>query len=534
MIKIEGTLQSFPIYESPPPCLAKKKRGDDLSLLARESFYRSSPVSFFKRQITYISSCASHVMNGSFVNLKSESQRESSVVKPSRLSDLVPVLVNLGYKTNSAGLCFGFVWMGISAIVLGDIRTYDERLEKINRLIVSREFKKTDEIDLSAFFNGIALYSEAYRYPHLFNDELRPSIQNDKNLVKALSPLIAPDSLRKKGGVVQVAHFSGLYREEDLKLYFESLQRICRESASPFALQIVNMEHSIAVGYDPIKKSWIFIGATDVSSLKYTDLDVLAKMVLLAFFDEESKKDIIENPLLSLSTTVLATAVEAEVLSWQIANWQSSFEFQSIHEVTGMKSSQTDAKGCPWLVLAANMGDLISVNQLIMHGAYIDETGPDDVTSLLSAAQNGHAEVVRVLLKNGANLSRPSSKFCCDALVLASQNNHLEIVVELLNAESDVNAQDPNGPTALMQAALAGHLEVVRFLLEKKAEVNKQRLDGSTALMMAANYGHLTIVQDLLKAGADPCLLMTGGYSAYLLALEKGHLRIAAILEPIS
>jgi hypothetical protein len=53
------------------------------------------------------------------------------------------------------------------------------------------------------------------------------------------------------------------------------------------------------------------------------------------------------------------------------------------------------------------------------------------------------------------------------ALMSASENNHAEVVKELLKAGADVNAKTNDGTTASMSASMKGHADIVELL--KKA-----------------------------------------------------------------
>ncbi len=75
----------------------------------------------------------------------------------------------------------------------------------------------------------------------------------------------------------------------------------------------------------------------------------------------------------------------------------------------------------------------------------------------------------------------------------SSQNGHVE-VVRLLLARQDVkvNKITQNGTTALIIALENGHVEVLRLLLAHQGvEVNKSAADGAKALIMASQNGHV-------------------------------------------
>src|SRR5205085_457594 len=72
----------------------------------------------------------------------------------------------------------------------------------------------------------------------------------------------------------------------------------------------------------------------------------------------------------------------------------------------------------------------------------------------------------------------------------------------LLEAGADVNGQDAEGDTALMQAAREKSMESLRLLLAHGADVNVRNHSGETALKIAAHHGYHEIVRALKEAGA--------------------------------
>ncbi len=128
--------------------------------------------------------------------------------------------------------------------------------------------------------------------------------------------------------------------------------------------------------------------------------------------------------------------------------------------------------------------------------------------ALQIASQNGHLEIVRLLLPYSNNYN--------EALRLASQNGHTEIV-ELLLPRSD------NYNEALQSASYYGHLEIVKLLLP----ISDPMVDNSFALRMASEKGHTKIVELLLPRSDN--------YNAALIWASKfGHLEIFKLLLPLS
>ena len=82
--------------------------------------------------------------------------------------------------------------------------------------------------------------------------------------------------------------------------------------------------------------------------------------------------------------------------------------------------------------------------------------------------------------------------------MLASENGHTEVVNLLLSGGADQDMQDEKGASALMFASCEGHTEVVEQLLDKGAAMDMQAKEGQSALMYASSAGHTEVVQLLL------------------------------------
>ena len=89
------------------------------------------------------------------------------------------------------------------------------------------------------------------------------------------------------------------------------------------------------------------------------------------------------------------------------------------------------------------------------------------------------------------------------ALIYASENGHKEVVEVLLDNGADVNAYNNYGNTALMMASSKGHIKIVEMLLEKEADLDAKNNDGETALIIANENEHKEVVEMLLDNGAD-------------------------------
>ena len=130
----------------------------------------------------------------------------------------------------------------------------------------------------------------------------------------------------------------------------------------------------------------------------------------------------------------------------------------------------------------------------------------DGWTILHSAAQRGHMEMVKFLVKEASTDVESKDLDGLTPLSHAALNGHLETVKFLVEeAGADVESKDLWGCTALSWAASNGCVHVVKFLVKQAgADVEPKDLSQRTALSWAADYGRLEVVKFLVdEAGAQ-------------------------------
>lgn len=185
----------------------------------------------------------------------------------------------------------------------------------------------------------------------------------------------------------------------------------------------------------------------------------------------------------------------------------------------------------PYLIQAANLGDVDDVKTFIYEQKYDVNTRTDTgVTALIAAAQHGHLAVVKVLIEANADVNIHATDGRT-ALIMAVTNGHSQIVKELLIAKANPNQKMvTNGQTALLTASILGNVDIVQILLNANADVDVRSMKGVTPLIYAAEKGHAEVVEMLLKAGAGVDAKANDGNTALMAAAWAGKVEVAKIL----
>jgi ankyrin repeat protein len=121
-------------------------------------------------------------------------------------------------------------------------------------------------------------------------------------------------------------------------------------------------------------------------------------------------------------------------------------------------------------------------------GTDVNVQGVGGTSALHWAANNGHVDAARVLVKVGAELEA-STADGMRPLHVAAHQGHVEVVTTLVELGADKEASDVNGGTPLHTAAYHGRVEVVTTLVELGADsaLNKWR---ETPLQLSIRRGH--------------------------------------------
>lgn len=161
---------------------------------------------------------------------------------------------------------------------------------------------------------------------------------------------------------------------------------------------------------------------------------------------------------------------------------------------------------------AADKGYLNKVKELVAQGCdvnYVCKDSCADWTPVMIAAANGHLDVVKFLLENGAN-PNAQNRYGRTAISFAISYKFKPIVETLLDygADPTIESQDKDKPNSGMAGALATSIsdpdsyEILKILVYKTGNVNFEFWDY-TPLMMAVRYDDYDFAKYLLEKGAD-------------------------------
>jgi uncharacterized protein len=164
----------------------------------------------------------------------------------------------------------------------------------------------------------------------------------------------------------------------------------------------------------------------------------------------------------------------------------------------GMDPETVGPDGNPVLVTAAREGSARVVDVLLAAGAKVDHANAHGDTALKMAALHGRLDIAKKLRARKATLDPPG----WTPLIYAATGGHDEMVRYLLSEGAMIDAVSPNGTTALMMAVREEKFSTAELLIARGANVNVRNENGATALEWAERSGDSALVDRLKRAGA--------------------------------
>ena len=141
--------------------------------------------------------------------------------------------------------------------------------------------------------------------------------------------------------------------------------------------------------------------------------------------------------------------------------------------------NMTDVLGTPILQLAAEMGNLKLVQQLLSQGADPNKMNRVGQVPLAFAARFGHQDIVKVLLEAGADPNLTGSEYKLTPMIGAAVNGDIEIAKMLIDAGAAYDEVDViNQSAPLHWAMMYLNHDFTSFILDKGADPDRLVMEG--------------------------------------------------------
>lgn len=179
------------------------------------------------------------------------------------------------------------------------------------------------------------------------------------------------------------------------------------------------------------------------------------------------------------------------------------------------------------LHLALESGHADIAGYLIERGADINLKDKDKGAPLHNAAYLGSLGIVDLLLKKGATSLNEGNFRGQTPLHFACERGHPEVVIRLLDAGADIEAQDMLGRTPLMTTGMSKNMEIAKGLIKRGADIHVGLKRGPatyTTLTVTAMYGFKDLVDLLIDKGASISKDSLGPTLAF--SVQMGHPRL--------
>lgn len=187
------------------------------------------------------------------------------------------------------------------------------------------------------------------------------------------------------------------------------------------------------------------------------------------------------------------------------------------------------------LIEAVCRNDIKQVEALTNSGVNVNAKDPrSNLAPLHLATISGYAEIVRILLENGAD---PNIKGFFDKTPLHFMDiekfpeKGTEIIELLIAHGANLDARDAAGATPLMTAVVRQDDALARLLVEKGGDINCPMFDGKTPLHSIIVQGDKAMAEILINNGADVNAKEPGSLLTTLhIASGEGYSEIVCLL----
>ena len=409
-------------------------------------------------------------------------------------------------------------------------QTNNELFEEVKKEFQNQisKLSKEDNIDIHAFFNGLAVYQDPDAFPYLFPEE---EVLRQENL--PAFDLVSP-SKTKKDIEIKEFEFTNSFNLKELRSYIQILRSAASELANaqiPIVFVFINIDHTITLGFDIKEKVWLLCEPNELDEFNENRLAIQKlpgdyEVADKNFKSLEAKKD-----------TVFFTQIFVpEGGEKKAKNILSKLQWPTITDAKIKIVS--DYRNVNILDIAVVTNDFRSVLSALKLGADVRRPSPEGYSLLKAAIYNKNAFIAGALLRYGADPHEKDSAGWTPLHESVSLGL-VDLSGLLIQHKSNVNEVCEMWAINLFKFAWEkGYWKVGSideflkiFKLEEDSEGKIPSLvSGFTPLHMAVFYNKFDLVKLLLENGADPNICTSKGVSPLDIANGMKHYQITYLL----
>lgn len=471
---------------------------------------------------------------------------------------IISMVKEANYPFDSGGICFGLMLSGVNSFFVDHFETLFLRLRKIQDLTESktflselekaknnakREVKEIKSIQIetkqsletkSKSENEIltSLLPFLYNITVLHNPKLLKSMLNMRSLYQTnanlILPLVASIELEKKGGIVGLSGWTFIYSKETLNQLINLITYHCQKTQiDDIAFEFSDYTHATSILFDNRNNQWWFLDANQLPPKKL-NISQLVHFAQSAFSSRQGQQTLCH-------LRPMCTGKQQNTALKLIDDLKNSHEFKELHKITPEIVNQQVDTNHSILSLATREEDIVTLKALAKNSSTnwnmlngINNStalhiasfyGHSELTTFLAdkinldlrdkngmaaihhAANEGHADIVRILAESKADLTTISDSGLT-AINYALNNNYLDIVFELSKQGLNLNEVNHNGTPLINYAISTNLFSLLTIMCESKVDLNRRR-DFYTPLTLAIKNKNTEMIKYLIKQGAD-------------------------------
>ncbi|XP_046341394.2 ankyrin-1-like [Haliotis rufescens] len=179
------------------------------------------------------------------------------------------------------------------------------------------------------------------------------------------------------------------------------------------------------------------------------------------------------------------------------------------------------------MMAAALRGHKEVVELLVSEGADVSLRSEKGDNILHFACRGGHMEVVKYILSQDKVRINSRGWKKKTPVMVAAENGHKDVVELLVDEGADLTILSFGRDSVLHLACWGGDVGVVKYVLSQDmVRINSRGWQKRTPVMVAALYGHKEVVELLVGEGADVSLVNQRRENILHLACRRGHMEV--------